>query len=55
MYLSLEDNTLEVVTEQLWIKMPNIQTLDFGRTKIKYISESNFKDLLALSQIHFEL
>ncbi|XP_018580298.1 insulin-like growth factor-binding protein complex acid labile subunit isoform X2 [Anoplophora glabripennis] len=48
-YLSLADNTLEVVPEQLWKKMPNIQTLDLGRTKIKYISESNFKDLPVLN------
>lgn len=43
LYLSLADNNLEEVPEHLWPKVPNVKTLDLGRTKIKHISESSFK------------
>lgn len=42
-YLSLADNELQRVPEHLWKKMPNVKTLDLGRTKISYLSETNFR------------
>ncbi|XP_056637540.1 insulin-like growth factor-binding protein complex acid labile subunit [Diorhabda sublineata] len=44
-YLSLADNDLEEVPEKLWTEMPNIKTLDLGRTKIKTLLESSFAGL----------
>lgn len=42
-FLSLADNPLEEVPEHLWKVMPNVKTLDLGRTKIRRLSSSNFK------------
>ncbi|CAH1280672.1 unnamed protein product [Diabrotica balteata] len=44
-YLSLADNDLEEVPEKLWKEMPNVKTLDLGRTKIKALYESSFVGL----------
>lgn len=43
MYLSLADNDMDQVPEQLWRKMPNLKTLDLGRTKIGHLYESSFR------------
>ncbi|XP_030750402.1 insulin-like growth factor-binding protein complex acid labile subunit [Sitophilus oryzae] len=46
-YLSLADTPLgKLPFWHLWKKMPYIQTLDLGRTKIKEITTDTFRDLL---------
>ncbi|CAH1179548.1 unnamed protein product [Phaedon cochleariae] len=47
-YLSLADNVLEDVPQQLWKEMPNVKTLDLGRTKIKTLTSGSFSDLKQL-------
>lgn len=44
-YLSLADNDVGEVPVKLWKQVPNVKTLDLGRTKIKSLSESSFKEL----------
>ncbi|CAG9862799.1 unnamed protein product [Phyllotreta striolata] len=44
-YFSLADNDLREVPEKLWKQMPNVKTLDLGRTKIKTLSETSFSNL----------
>lgn len=44
-YFSLADNYIDEVPEHLWPHLPMVKTLDFGRTKIRELRESNFKAL----------
>ncbi|XP_044253859.1 insulin-like growth factor-binding protein complex acid labile subunit [Tribolium madens] len=44
-FFSLADNLLGKVPEHLWKRMPGVRTVDLGRTKIKTLSGSSFKDL----------
>lgn len=50
-YLSLSDNELEEVPSHLWQYMTNIKTLDLGRTKIKGLKNSHFKNLPNLKSL----
>lgn len=43
--LNLADNTLGVVPEHIWKKLPNIKTLDMGRASIKELKDTSFRDL----------
>nr|XP_015834267.1 PREDICTED: insulin-like growth factor-binding protein complex acid labile subunit [Tribolium castaneum] len=44
-FFSLADNLLGKVPEHLWKRMPGVRTVDLGRTKIKALTGSSFKDL----------
>lgn len=54
-FFSLADNNLEVVPENLWQKMPNIKTLDIGRSKIKEIYETSFKVLFIFLKFYLHI
>ncbi|KAL3284466.1 hypothetical protein HHI36_018627 [Cryptolaemus montrouzieri] len=44
-YFSLADNSIDHVPDYLWPHLPNVKTLDFGRTKIRELRVSNFQVL----------
>jgi Leucine-rich repeat (LRR) protein len=44
LFFSLADNPLGKVPEHLWKRMPSVRTLDLGRTRIKSLTTSSFKD-----------
>ncbi|CAH0547367.1 unnamed protein product [Brassicogethes aeneus] len=50
-YFSLADSVLNDVPEQLWKKMPNIATLDLGRTHIHSVTSTNFQGLDSLAYL----
>ncbi|XP_044755914.1 leucine-rich repeats and immunoglobulin-like domains protein 3 [Coccinella septempunctata] len=50
-YFSLADNYIDQIPEHLWPHLPNAGTLDFGRTKIRELRESNFKALPHLTAL----
>ncbi|CAH1129995.1 unnamed protein product [Ceutorhynchus assimilis] len=44
-YVSFADTPIDAIPGHLWKYMPNIQTADLGRTKIKEIMYNDFQDL----------